>query len=249
MAAPRILIVTTSHAQMGSTGHATGVWAEELATPYYALLDGGADLPLASVAGGEVPFDPRSLPAAAGGGPGEAPADEQDVPESVRRFLADGAAMQAARSTPSVEAISDRPFDAIFLPGGHGTMWDLPESGALARLVGRMFDEGRIVSAVCHGPAGLVSACRADGRPIVDGRRVTAFTNSEEHAVGLAVVVPFLLEDRLKELGARWQGVADWQPHAVRDGNLITGQNPQSSEAVARELLDALRTVQGGTAS
>lgn len=164
----------------------------------------------------------------------------QQVPDVVQRFLADQVARAAVRGTPNVEEVGQSDFEAIFLPGGHGTMWDLPESAGLARLVGRMFDEGKIVAAVCHGPAGLVAAKRADGVSIVAGRQVTAFTNSEEAGVGLTEVVPFLLEDRLKEMGAIWQAAPDWQPHVIRDGNLITGQNPQSSEAVAREIIIAL---------
>jgi putative intracellular protease/amidase len=240
MARNKVLIVTTSHAEMGSTGHRTGVWLEELATPYYALRDGGADITLASIKGGQVPFDPRSIPAEAGQSAGEAPREQQDVPESVRRFLADEAAMRAARNSVPVAEVDGNAFDAILLPGGHGTMWDLPNSEALARLVSESFERGRIVAAVCHGPAGLVSAKRRDGRPIVEGRKVSAFTNSEEEAVGLKDVVPFLLEDRLKDLGGRFEKDANWQPHGVRDGNLITGQNPQSSALVARYILDAL---------
>jgi putative intracellular protease/amidase len=229
MAQKRVLIVTTSHDRMGSTGYPTGVWLEELAVPYYALQEGGAEVVLASVKGGEVPFDPRSLP-----GQG------QEVVEAVHRFLGDERAMAAARSTPAMAAIDASGFDAVFLPGGHGTMWDLPESEPLARLVGRFFDEGRIVAAVCHGPAGLVSARRRDGRPIVEGRRVNGFTNSEEEGAGLTRVVPFLLEDRLKEQGGRFERGPDWQPFAVRDGNLITGQNPQSSALVAQHVLTAV---------
>lgn len=241
MPGKKVLIVTTSHGQMGSTGHRTGVWLEELATPYYALLDGGAEVTLASVRGGEIPFDPRSLPSEAGEAPGEEPQDQQEVPASVRRFLEDGQAMSVARNSPGVKQFDAGAFDAIFLPGGHGTMWDLPESEALAQLVGSMFDQGRIVAAVCHGPAGLVPARRQDGRPIVEGRRVNGFTNTEEDGVGLSEVVPFLLEDRLKELGGRFERGPDWQPYAVRDGNLITGQNPQSSELVAQKVLEALK--------
>lgn len=237
----RVLIVTTSHAEMGGGGEKTGVWLEELATPYYALLDGGAEVTLASIAGGQVPFDPRSIPAQAGDGSGEQPAEQQEeVPASVRRFLDDPKAMDAARSTPSVEEASRQPHDALLLPGGHGTMWDLPASDTLAVLVGSYIDDGRIVAAVCHGPAGLVTAKRADGRPVVEGKRVSAFTDSEEHGVGLADTVPFLLESRLRELGARIEKGPDWQPFAVRDGNLITGQNPQSSELVAKHLLAAI---------
>ena len=242
----RVLIVTTSHSQMGSTGHLTGVWLEELATPYYALLDGGAAITLASIRGGEIPFDPRSMPAQAGEEPGEEPEEQQQVPASVSRFLADVAAMNAAQNSLPVDALEGELFDAILLPGGHGTMWDLPHSEALARLVGSMFDQGRIVAAVCHGPAGLVSAKRADGRPVVDGRKVSGFTNSEEDGVGLSGVVPFLLEDRLSELGGRFERGPDWQPYGVRDGNLITGQNPQSSELVARLVLGALEETVAG---
>lgn len=240
MADKRVLIVTTSHAEMGGTGHKTGVWLEELAAPYYALKDGGADVTLASIAGGQVPFDPRSLPQQAGQDDGEQPAEQQDVPAAVRRFLADEDAMRAARTTPAVQDVAGQTFDAVFLPGGHGTMWDLPASEALARLVGSHFDDGRIVAAVCHGPAGLVTARRADGKPIVKGRRVNGFTTSEEDGVGLTQVMPFLLQDRLAELGGRFENGPDWQPYAVRDGNLVTGQNPQSSELVARHVLAAL---------
>ncbi len=239
----KVLIVTTSHAEMGSTGHRTGVWLEELATPYYALLDGGVDVTLASIRGGQIPFDPRSLPAQASESTGEKPPEQQDIPASVRRFLSDEGAVTAAQTSPAVADFGEGAgFDALFLPGGHGTMWDLPASEPLARLVGAMFEQGRIVAAVCHGPAGLVTAKRRDGRPLVEGRRVNGFTNSEEDGVGLSQAVPFLLEDRLKELGGRFECGPDWQPYAVQDGNLITGQNPQSSELVAKHVLHALRS-------
>ncbi len=240
MAKPKILIVATSHAQMANSAHATGVWTEELTTPYYVLLDAGAEVVLASISGGAIPFDPRSVPAGAGAESGEEPPEQQEVPPSVMRFLCDEAALETAQSTPPVETFVRADFDAIFLPGGHGAMWDMPGSLALAGLVGTMFDHGRIVAAVCHGPAGFVSARRNDGAPIVQARRVNAFSNSEEEAVGLSGTVPFLLEDRLKELGALWKRGPDWQPFAVRDGNLISGQNPHSSELVARHLLQAL---------
>ncbi len=218
MAGNRVLIVATSHGKMGSTGHQTGVWLEELAVPYYVLLDGGAEVTLASVRGGQIPFDPRSVPAEAGrSSAGEQPAEQQDIPAAVRRFLDDPRAMDAASNSPSFDEVEGSRFDAVLLPGGHGTMWDLPESEALARLVGSYADEDRIVAAVCHGPAGLVSARRHDGSPVVAGRKVNGFTNSEEEGVGLTEVVPFLLEDRLKELGGRFERGPDWQPYAVRD--------------------------------
>jgi putative intracellular protease/amidase len=239
MPAPKVLVVATSHDQMGSTGHRTGVWLEELATPYYALLDGGAEVTLVSIKGGAIPWDPRSLPAEAGDGPGEKP-EQQEVPASVHRFLADERAMATTRNSPALNSVDLGAFDAVFLPGGHGPMWDAANDETLAQVIGSLFDQGKVVAAVCHGPAGLVKATRQDGRPIVDGRRVSAFTNTEEEAVGLTKVVPFLLEDRLKELGGRFERGSDWQPFAIQDGNLITGQNPQSSELVARHVLTAL---------
>ncbi|WP_230533775.1 type 1 glutamine amidotransferase domain-containing protein [Microvirga roseola] len=240
MPAHKVLVIATSHDQMGSTGHHTGVWLEELATPYYALLVGGAEVTLVSIKGGAIPWDPRSMPAEAGEGLGEKPEEQQEVPASVRRFLSDEEIMETARNSPALSSVDHGSFDAVFLPGGHGPMWDAANDETLARVIGSMFDQGKIVAAVCHGPAGLVQAKRQDGRPIVEGRQVSAFTNTEEEAVGLTSVVPFLLEDRLKELGGRFERGPDWQPFAVHDGNLITGQNPQSSELVARHVLTAL---------
>jgi putative intracellular protease/amidase len=227
MAQPRILIVTTSNARLGDGGKPTGLWLEELATPYFVLRDAGVDITLTSIRGGEIPLDPRSV-------------EGDDVPASAQRFLADGTLRAAIRDSLPVEAMRGEDFDAVFLPGGHGTMWDLPDSVRLARLVGEADAAGRIVSAVCHGPAGLVAARRADGRPLVEGRKVTAFTNAEEDAVGLRDAVPFLLETRLRELGARFESAPVFQPHAVRDGALITGQNPASSGPVAKLVVEAL---------
>lgn len=248
----RVLIVATSHDRMGAGpeggtggGEATGVWLEELATPYYLLRDGGAAVTLASLRGGVIPVDPRSLPA--GGSGGEAPdgdtgdaAGEGAAAESVTRFLDDPQALEAARNTPALADLAGEPFDALLLPGGHGTMWDLPEDDTLALLVGSYLDDGRVVAALCHGPAGLLRARRGDGRPTVEGRQVTGFSNSEETAVGLDSVVPFLLEDRLRALGADYRRGGDWESFVVRDGTLITGQNPQSSAALARAMLTAL---------
>lgn len=222
-----ILIILTSHARLGDTGRPTGFHWEELATPYWAFRDAGHTVRLASIAGGAT-HDPSSLKNSA--------AD----PGSVRRFLADDAAMAALRAAPALATLADARPDAIFLPGGHGTMWDLPGNATLAALLGRAFDRGAVIAAVCHGPAGIVSARRADGQPIVAGRRVNSFTNAEEAAIGLTDAMPFLLESRLRELGARFEGGANFQPHAVRDGNLVTGQNPASAEGVARLVLEAL---------
>jgi len=220
-----ILIVTTSHGAIGDTGRSTGLYFEELATPYYAFLDAGFQVEIASIAGGTPPIDPTSL---------------DSPPESVRRFQDDETAMAALNGTRPIAALDPTGYAAVFLPGGHGTMWDLPGNDALKRLVGTLFDSGRIVSAVCHGPAGLVQVSQADGRPLVAGRRVSAFTDAEEQAVGLVEAMPFLLETMLREQGAQFENGPNFQPHAVRDGNLVTGQNPQSSAMVAQEVIAAL---------
>lgn len=224
----RILLVLTSHAVKGSTGKPTGVWLEELAAPYYIFLAAGFEVDIASIAGGKVPLDPGSV--------------EGEQPECVIRFLADEQAMHAITASRSLEGISAAGYDAVFLPGGHGTMWDLPQSQELASLLGDAWTGGKVVAAVCHGPSGLVSARDASGRPIVAGRNVTGFSNSEEDAVALTDVVPFLLETRLTELGGVYTRGPDFQPFALRDGRLVTGQNPASSEKTAELTIEAIRT-------
>lgn len=226
----KILIILTSHATMGDATKPTGFWFEELTTPYYAFVDAGAQVDLASIQGGGAPVDPRS----------QKPIG--DNPATVDRFLQDKPAMAALSATMRIDAADWAKYDAIFLPGGHGTMWDLPKSEALARLLASAYENDRVVSAVCHGPAGLVSVRLSNGAALVQGLRVSAFTNTEEDAVGLTPVVPFLLETRLRELGARYESGPDFQPFAVADGNLITGQNPASSEHVARLVLERVRT-------
>ncbi len=225
---PRILMIVTSNARMGDTGKPTGLWAEELAAPYYALVDAGADVTLASPAGGPTPIDPGSVKARG----------ENDA--TVERFLADEALQARIASTPRASSFDGAQFDAVFLPGGHGTMWDLPVDAGVTRAVERAFAAGKLIASVCHGAAGLVTAKRSDGQSIVKDMRVNSFTNAEERAVGLEKVVPFMLETRLRELGGRFEGAANWQPFAIRDGLLITGQNPQSSHLVAQKLLEAL---------
>jgi putative intracellular protease/amidase len=227
---PKVLFVTTSHSAMGASGAPTGVWFEELATPYFALIDAGLNVDIVSILGGAVPIDPRSQKAAGENAP------------SVERFLNTPAAMATIGSTPAIGAANASDYDAVFLPGGHGTMWDLPESDALASAISAIFERGGAVAAVCHGAAGLVSAERADGTPLVAGRRVSAFTDAEEHAAGLAGVVPFLLQTRLIELGAHFEGGPDFQAFAIADGQLVTGQNPASSQAVVRLLIERLNT-------
>lgn len=224
----RILTILTSSATMGAGGEPTGLWFEELATPYYAFVDAGAAVMLASIAGGPAPIDPRSLK----------PRGENET--SVERFLADPSASAALAATVPLSEIKAEDHDAVFLPGGHGTMWDLPESDALAALLGTTWEAGKVVAAVCHGPAGLVRVTDETGAPLVGGRRVTAFSDGEERAVGLADRMPFLLEARLRGLGARYERAADFQPFAVADGRLVTGQNPASSALTAKLTLDAL---------
>lgn len=224
----KILIVLTSHDQLGDTGRATGFWLEELAAPYYVFKDAGAELTLASPKGGQPPLDPKS--------------DDPDAQTAAtRRFKADAAANAELAATARLDSLSARDFDAVFYPGGHGPMWDLVDDEASIRLIEDFWAASKPVSAVCHAPIALVNAKNRDGEYIVKGREVTGFTNSEEEAVGLTTVVPVLLEDTMKARGAKYSKVGDWQSYTRQDGNLITGQNPGSSEAVAELLLAALR--------
>lgn len=224
----KILIITTSHAVLGESGEPTGLWLEELTTPYYAFVDGGAEVTIASLAGGTVPVDPRSLKAHG----------ENDV--SVERYLADRRLLDVVRDTPPFTQEMVAGYDAIFLPGGHGTMWDYPHSATLAQAIAQFVEAGKVVAAVCHGPAALVGARNRDGTPIVSGRLIAAFTDSEERAAGLDEVVPFSLEARLRALGANYRAGPDFAPFALRDGNLVTGQNPASAREVARLTLEAV---------
>jgi putative intracellular protease/amidase len=223
----KVLIVFTSHASLGTSEEKTGLWLEEFTTPYYVFADAGAQIDVVSIQGGAAPIDPRSLNAA-----GEKPA-------SVERYLRDADLRGVMQSTLPVASVAKDRYDIVFLPGGHGTMWDLPQSAALAKLVADTLRAGRVVGAVCHGPAGLVASRYADGRSILAGRRVTGFTNSEEDAVGLTKVVPFLLESRMRELGARFEAAPNFQSFAIADGNLVTGQNPASSARAAELALAA----------
>jgi len=222
-----VLFIVTSHDQLGDTGKKTGLWLEELAAPWYAVQDAGHLPSLASPRGGRVPVDPRS--------------EQKDLrPPSVERFLNDPEAMYRLDNASPLTDIRWQEFEAFFLPGGHGVMWDLPDNAQLARMLGAAADDGRIIAAVCHGPAGLVGVRRPDGEPLVSGRRLACFTDSEEAAAGLTDAVPFLLASRLSSLGALLSAGPDFQAYAVRDGSLISGQNPASSEAVARLLVTAL---------
>jgi putative intracellular protease/amidase len=224
-----ILIVLTSHTQLGDTGKPTGFYYEELATPYFALTDAGHNVHIASIKGGLGAHDPGSLKA-----------DEAARPASVQRFVKDAAAMKKLAVTIAIADVDPADYHGIFLPGGHGTMYDFPLSDSLGKAVGAIHDAGGVVGAVCHGPAGLVNAMRADGKPLVAGLKFSAFTDAEEEAVGLVSSMPFLLESRLAELGGIFEGAPNFTAKAVRDGRLVTGQNPMSSEAVAALYLEAL---------
>lgn len=223
----RILMVLTSHDALGETGEKTGFWLEELAAPYYVFKDAGADIVLASPMGGQPPLDPKS----------DAPDAQSD---DTRRFRADAAATAALARTRKLSEVGGDGFDGVFYPGGHGPLWDLAEDPDSIALVERTLAAGKPLAAVCHAPGVLRHARGADGRSVVQGKHVTGFSNSEEGAAGLASVVPFLVEDMLKQNGGDYSRKADWQSYAITDGNLVTGQNPASSAAAARQLLSLL---------
>lgn len=223
----KVLFVLTSHDRLGDTGHKTGFWLEEFAAPYYVFKDAGAEITLASPAGGQPPLDPKS-----------------DAPEAqtaaTERFRSDPQAQAALAATTPLARINAGDFDAVFYPGGHGPLWDLANDAASIALLETFDRAGKPLGLVCHAPGALIKVRAANGQPIVSGRRVTGFTNSEEAAVGLSAVVPFLIEDEFTRLGGHFEKGLDWQVHVVTDGRLVTGQNPASSEAVAHALLSML---------
>ncbi|OCT29493.1 type 1 glutamine amidotransferase domain-containing protein [Pseudomonas putida] len=223
----KILMVLTSHDQLGNTGKKTGFWLEEFAAPYYVFIDAGAQITLASPKGGQPPLDPKS----------DEPAAQTDA---TRRFQQDTEAQIALADTIPLGEIDPYDFDAVFYPGGHGPLWDLAEDKDSITLLEALYASNKPIAAVCHAPGVLKQVKAADGQLVVKGKRVTGFTNSEEDAVGLTDVVPFLVEDMLKANGGEYSKAADWASYVVEDGNLITGQNPASSEAAAQALLKRL---------
>ncbi|MFA5298006.1 MAG: type 1 glutamine amidotransferase domain-containing protein [Lutibacter sp.] len=219
-----ILFVLTSNDSLGSTGHKTGFWIEEFAAPYYLLTDKGDRITIASPKGGQPPIDPNSE------------VDAAATPATVR-FNNDEETKKKLANTLKLENINQEDFDAVFYPGGHGVLWDLVEDKKSISLIESFYNNGKPVAFVCHAPAVLKHVKGKDGKPLVNNKKVTGFTNEEESAVQLTDVVPFLLEEMLKENGGNYSKIGDWQPYAVEDGLLITGQNPASSEKVA-ELLN-----------
>lgn len=225
----KILLVLTSHDQLGDTGHKTGFWLEEFASPYYVFKDAGAQLTLASPKGGQPPLDPKSDTADA-----QTPATE--------RFKTDAAAQQALATTLPLSQVQADDFDAVFYPGGHGPLWDLAEDRSSIALIEHFQAHNKPVAAVCHAPGVLRHVKAVNGKPLVSGKKVTGFSNSEEAAVQLTEVVPFLVQDMLITNGGHYSSANDWQSHVVVDGLLITGQNPSSSDATAEALIKLLKS-------
>lgn len=223
----RILMVLTSHDQLGDTGKKTGFWLEELAAPYYVLKDAQVAITLASPKGGQPPLDPKSdLP--------------ENQTESTRRFHADKAAQADLAKTKKLADMSADDFDAIFYPGGHGPMWDMPDNATSIALIEAFVKADKPVGAVCHAPVALINVRENEGRYLIEGKRVTGFSNAEENIVGLTAFVPFLLEDRLKERGGVYSKGTNWASYVQVDGKLVTGQNPASSGPAAKALLNCM---------
>ena len=223
----KILMVLTSHDQLGDTGKKTGFWLEEFAAPYYVFKDAGVQITLASPKGGQPPLDPKS----------DDPGAQTDA---TRRFKADADAQNVLANTVALASVRAEDFDAVFYPGGHGPLWDLAEDAQSIALIEKTFAAGKPLALVCHAPGVLRHAKAPDGKPLVDGKKVTGFTNTEEEAVQLTKIVPFLVEDMLQANGGQYSKGADWAPYVLTDGNLITGQKPASSKQGAHAVLQQL---------
>ena len=227
MSAKKILMVLTSHDELGDTGHKTGFWVEEFAAPYYAFVDAGAEVTLASVKGGQPPVDPNS-------------AAPDAATDATKRFEQDNAAKTLMANTKPLAEVKADDFDAVFYPGGHGPLWDLVDNQDSISLIEQFINSDKPVGAVCHASAVLLNAKNAAGKSVVFDKKVTGFSNSEEDAVQLTNVVPLLVEDELIKQGGQYQKTDDWGELAIEDGLLITGQNPASSELAAKKLLTKL---------
>jgi putative intracellular protease/amidase len=224
----KVLVVLTSHSALGNTGEKTGFWIEEFATPYYVLADAGAEINIASPKGGQPPVDPKSESA------------DAQTP-STKRFLKDNVLIEKVANTLKLSEVRPNDYDAVFYPGGHGPLWDLATDKTSIKLIEEFYNSEKPIAFVCHAPAALINAKAENGQPIIKGKQLTGFSNTEEEGVQLTNVVPFLLEDELKKNGALYTKGNDWSSYVKQDGLLITGQNPASSEAVAKLLLATLR--------
>ena len=223
----KILIVVTSHDKLGNTGRKTGFWLEEFAAPYYVFTDAGASVTVASPKGGQPPIDPKSD-------------DPNNQTPAQTRIKADKAALAVLANTVRLDSVSADDFDTVFYSGGHGPMWDLAEDPVSIKLLETFYDSGKPIALVCHAP-GVLRHVKHNGEPLVKGKRVTGFTNEEEEEVQLTQVVPFLVEDELKKLGAHFEKKPNWESFAIIDGRLVTGQNPASSTAGAKALLSLFK--------
>ena len=223
----KVLFVVTSHDKLGDTGEKTGFWTEEFAAPYYELLDNGIEIDIATPLGGQPPIDPKSE-------------DPSAATEDTKRFDSDKVLLEKLKNTHKLADINQADYDAVFYPGGHGPLWDLAEDKNSEALIAAFYSNNKPVGFVCHAP-GVLKNVKVNGEFLVKGKKVTGFSNTEEEAVGLTKIVPFLLEDVLQKNGAIYSKVGDWQPYAVEDGLLITGQNPASSKLVAEKILQQLK--------
>ncbi|NLR77547.1 type 1 glutamine amidotransferase domain-containing protein [Chitinophaga eiseniae] len=223
----QVLIVLTSHSELGNTGHKTGFWIEEFAAPYYVLADAGVEITLASPKGGQPPIDPKSELA-------------EFQTAATERFKRDPALQEKLAHTVKLNEVDAADYDAVFYPGGHGPLWDLANDPSSISLIETFYRQNKPVAFVCHAPGALVKVKGPNGEPLVKGKEVTGFSNAEEDAVQLTTIVPFLLEDELKKLGGFYSNGPNWHPYALKDGLLITGQNPASSEEVAKILIETL---------
>lgn len=230
----KVLIVVTSHDKMGTINRQTGLWLGEFAAPYYTLLDADVAVTIASPKGGQAPIDTFSL-------------NKSFATEATKRYQSDPATQLRLSQTVKLSSVSEKDYDGVFYPGGHGPMWDLAEDKTSQKLIESFYNHGKIIAFVCHGPVALKHAVDKNGVSLVKGRTVAGFTNGKEAAVGLTTVVPFLTEDLLKQLGGNYQKAADWSPFVVQDGLLITGQNPQSAQLIGEKMVTAL--MKTGTAN
>lgn len=223
----KVLIVLPSHDQLGNTGQKTGFWLEEFTDPYYKFIDSGYEVTIASPRGGKPPVDPKST-------------QKENQSESTQRFEKDKSAQAKLENTLVLSQVSASDYDTLFLPGGHGPMWDLSSDENMKKIVEDFYSDKKLVSAVCHGPAGLLQATDRNGNSILKGKKITGFTNNEESAVGLTKTAPFSLENRMKELGGKFEKGQDFKPFVISDGQLITGQNPKSALPAAEKVIEIL---------